>query len=67
MMNEQDTMEKWLCRLEGNICQYPLLSKVYIRVVVSHLGLTRPGSIFGFFALLLVVLLLILVALIHII
>lgn len=67
MMNEQNTMEKWLCRLESHISQYPLLSKVYIRVVVSHLGLTRPGSIFGFFALLLVVLLLILVALIHIV
>lgn len=45
-MMESDQMDKWLCRLENRIGQYPMLSKVYIQVVVKWLGLTRPGDVF---------------------
>lgn len=43
-MTDAEKREKWLCRLEDYIAQYPVLSKVYVKVVIKWLGLTRFGE-----------------------
>ena len=64
-MMELEKKEEWLCRLEDYIGQYPVLSKVYIQVVIKWLGLTRLGDlIMGFVVFLLLIALLIFIAII---
>lgn len=64
-MMEIEKKDEWLCRLEDYIAQYPVLSKVYIQVVIKWLGLTRPGDILvGFFVFLLLIAFLIFIAII---